>query len=246
MGTRVKGGVALLGTFSKVSMFARALQHTSQATPRRIDRCLLFVIVNSARRAAACIAPQCGIKGASKIRCSPRELHVMVGVGRSRPMNLDAFLKTVRASKQFNYFYHFTDKKNLDSIRARGLLSASELRRLGLIKKVVTGGDAVRLATDIQKGNDQYVCLCFTKNHPMCFVASQRGVDPIEPTWLSINPDVIKLPDVMVTDAPSNQNGVVLQEPSQALDTMHLDAIYQWIDWSLNPDARGPRILAAK
>jgi hypothetical protein len=51
-------------------------------------------------------------------------------------MELDEFLRTVRASKQFNYFYHFTDKKNLDSIRARGLLSTRELRRLGLLKTV--------------------------------------------------------------------------------------------------------------
>src|SRR6266481_3725253 len=101
-------------------------------------------------------------------------------------MDLDAFLTTVRSSKQFNHFYHFTDKKNLGSIRERGLLCTSELRRLGIFDNVVPGGDATSLASDTRNGIDQYVCLCFTKNHPMCHVASERGVDPI---YLSINPD---------------------------------------------------------
>ena len=54
-------------------------------------------------------------------------------------MDLDVFLKTVRASKEWNHFYHFTDKKNLPSIWERGLLSPRELRRLGIIDTVVTG-----------------------------------------------------------------------------------------------------------
>lgn len=158
-------------------------------------------------------------------------------------MDLDKFLKTVRASNQFNHFYHFTDKKNLDSIKALGLLCTSELRRLRLLETVVTGGDATSLATDVQKGNDKYVCLCFTKKHPMYYVASQRGVDP---TWISIDPEVIKLPGVMVTDAPSNQIGVVPQAASQALDNLHLDAIYQRIDWTQHPEARDHRVAAEK
>jgi hypothetical protein len=157
-------------------------------------------------------------------------------------MDLDVFLKTVRESTQINYLCHFTDKKNLPSIRERGLLSARELRRLDIIGTVVTGGDATSLATDIQKGNDQYVCLCFTKAHPMCYVVRQRGVDAV---WLSINPDVIKLPGVMVTDAPSNQNGVVPQGASTALDNLHLDAIYQRTDWSV-PEVYARRIVAEK
>jgi ssDNA thymidine ADP-ribosyltransferase, DarT len=158
-------------------------------------------------------------------------------------MELDAFLTTVRASKQFNHFYHFTDKKNLESIRARGLLCTSELRKLDILKDVVTGGDAASLASDAQNGVDQYVCLCFTKNHPMCHVASGRGVDPV---YLSINPDVIKEKGVMITDAPSNQAGVVPQPASVALDNLHLDTIYQWIDWKLHPEAYDRRIIAEK
>ena len=158
-------------------------------------------------------------------------------------MELDAFLTTVRSSKQFNHFYHFTDKKNLDSIRARGLLCTRELRRLGIFANVVTGGDATSLASDAQNGIDQFVCLCFTTSHPTCYRASQRGVDPV---YLWIDPDVIKEAGVKITDAPSNQNGVIPQAPSAALDNLHLDAIYEWIDWTEHPEAHDQRIIAEK
>jgi hypothetical protein len=138
-------------------------------------------------------------------------------------MELDAFLTTVRSSKQFNHFYHFTDKKNLESIRALGLLCTRELRRLGIFDKAVTGGDATSLASDARNGVAQYVCLCFTTSHPMCYRARERGVDPV---YLSINPDIIKEASVMITDAPSNQNGVVPKAASAGLDNLHLDTIY--------------------
>jgi hypothetical protein len=36
-------------------------------------------------------------------------------------MDLDHFVGRVRASKQLNHLYHFTDKRNLPSIKAHGL-----------------------------------------------------------------------------------------------------------------------------
>lgn len=158
-------------------------------------------------------------------------------------MDLEAFLRTVRQSKQANHFYHFTDRGNLASIGRQGLLCTSELRRLRMIDNVVTGGDANSLASDTRNGTDQYVCLCFTTSHPMCHRARERGCDPV---YLSIDPEIIKLVGVMVTDAPSNQNGVVPQAPSVALDNMHLDCIYQWINWAEHPEAREQRIVAEK
>jgi hypothetical protein len=77
----------------------------------------------------------------------------------------------------------------------------------------------------------------------MCFRATERGLDPI---YLSINPELIKAPGVMITDAPSNQNGVLPQPASTALDNIHLDVIYNWIDWNVHPDARDRRIIAEK
>jgi hypothetical protein len=68
----------------------------------------------------------------------------------------------------------------------------------------------------------------------------------INAVYLSINAEIIKEAGVMITDAPSNQNGVVPQAASTGLDNLHLDPIYQWIDWDLHPEARDQRIIAEK
>lgn len=146
-------------------------------------------------------------------------------------MDLEAFLANhVRSSTQHRRFYHFTDRKNLASIRNHGLLSARELRRLNLIEQVTTGGDANSLAADIAKGTDGYVCLCFTTGHPMQYICrTQRGLDPV---YLHLSPEVIKMPGVMITNAPSNQNGVVPQNAAPALDQLDLEVLYNRTNWS--------------
>ncbi|MBR1156074.1 DarT ssDNA thymidine ADP-ribosyltransferase family protein [Bradyrhizobium sp. JYMT SZCCT0428] len=146
-------------------------------------------------------------------------------------MDLDAFILRVRNSKQFDHFYHFTDKKNLATIKTDGLLCTSELRKLGRLEGITTGGDANSLASDITSGTDQFVCLCLTTNHPMCFRATERGLDPI---YLSIDPDVIKLPGVMITNAPSNQGGVEKVAASIALDRLIHSSFIEHIDNKLD------------
>lgn len=147
-------------------------------------------------------------------------------------MDLDKFIaETLSGGPQHRKFYHFTDKKNLPLVRQHGLLSTNELRRRGLLVDVKTGGDANSLQSDTAKGTDGYVCLCFTRNHPMAHVAmnDERKLDPV---YLEIDPNVIKLPDVMITNAPSNQSGVERVAAALALDELDLDIIYKRTDWS--------------
>jgi ssDNA thymidine ADP-ribosyltransferase, DarT len=147
-------------------------------------------------------------------------------------MDLDKFIAdTLAKSPQHQQFYHFTDRKNLPLIREHGLLSTNELRRRGLFTSVKTGGDATSLQSDRAKGTDGYVCLCFTRNHPMAHVAmnDERKLDPV---YLEVHPSVIKLPDVMITNAPSNQNGVERMAAAGALDGLDLEIIYKRTDWS--------------
>jgi len=147
-------------------------------------------------------------------------------------MDLDNFLtETLAKSTQHQKFYHFTDRTNLPLIRKDGLLSTRELRRLGLLANVKTGGDTNSLQSDSATGTDAYVCLCFTRNHPMAYVAmnDERKLDPV---YLEIDPNVIKLPAVMITSAPSNQNGVQRVAAATALDGLDLEVIYKRTDWS--------------
>lgn len=147
-------------------------------------------------------------------------------------MEFADFLKTVRASQLQSRFFHFTDKKNVDSIRTHGLLSTAELRAQNLFGNVKPGGDANSLESDHKSGTDQYVCLCFTTSHPMCHVA-QNDERKLDPVWLSIDPEIIKVDGVMLTNAPSNQGGVEKVPAAQALDALDLTIIYQWTDWSV-------------
>ena len=57
----------------------------------------------------------------------------------------------------------------------------------------------------------------------------ERKLDPI---YLEIDPQVLKLPDVMITSAPSNQIGVARVAAAEALDGLDLEVIYKWTEWS--------------
>ncbi len=146
-------------------------------------------------------------------------------------MDIDKFLQEIlRRSTQHQRLYHFTDKKNIESIKQHGLLSTSELRTRGLINNVKTGGDANSLASDMAKGTDRYACLCFTNSHPMAYIAeTERGLDPV---YLQIDPQILKVPGAMITNAASNQWGVERVAAATALDSLDLEVLYKRMDWS--------------
>jgi hypothetical protein len=69
-------------------------------------------------------------------------------------------------------FYHFTDTRNLPSIKAHGgLLPWSQIRG----NVVAPGGNDWSHDADAIKGQDNYVHLCFLPEHPMEFVARKDG-----------------------------------------------------------------------
>lgn len=59
----------------------------------------------------------------------------------------------------------------------------------------------------------------------------------LDPTYLHIDPEVIKLPGVMVTSAASNQSGVERKLASVGLDELDLPVVYTWMEW------KDPKIL---
>ena len=71
--------------------------------------------------------------------------------------------------------YHFTDRRNLGSIRKHGgLYCLAELVRLG-IKVPAPGGNDWSHAEDKRRGLDGFVHLCFRENQPMEYRAKQEG-----------------------------------------------------------------------
>jgi hypothetical protein len=125
-------------------------------------------------------------------------------------------------------FYHFTDERNLDSIRAHGLLSMRELRRRDIA--AVTGGNQWSLDADQRAGMDAYVHLCFLRQHPMEWSARQDG-RIAQSRFLRIDPKVMKLPGVMITDQVSNKAGVVAKPANDMIPNLDFQVMYTRTDW---------------
>src|SRR5205085_10715012 len=79
--------------------------------------------------------------------------------------------------KRIPFLYHFTDRRNLDSIRKLGgLYPLAEMRRMG-IDVPAPGGNEWSWDADGIKGFDEFVHLCFRATHPMEFAARAEGAD---------------------------------------------------------------------
>lgn len=77
------------------------------------------------------------------------------------------------------HLYHFTDRRNLRSIRMHGLMSWKELEKNDV--EAIHGGNRVSKDLDERAGLQDYVRLSFTPKHPMMFVCKKDGriKDPI-------------------------------------------------------------------
>lgn len=103
--------------------------------------------------------------------------------------------------------YHFTDERNLQSIKEQGgLLSWAYCENNG-IKIPMPGGGELSRRLDIKKGLQDYVRLSFTKNHPMMFIAKDEG-RITTPVILEIDPEVI----TFETTKFSNKNATITRE----------------------------------
>lgn len=125
-------------------------------------------------------------------------------------------------------FYHFTDTRNLPSIRAHGILSMSELRRRGLA--VAPGGNEWSLDADQRNGMDRYVHLCFFRDHPMEYLATREG-RIIESRYLKIDPVVLKNPGVLISDRVANRADAVPRPAAEMVGKLDLEVIYTRTDW---------------
>jgi ssDNA thymidine ADP-ribosyltransferase, DarT len=138
-----------------------------------------------------------------------------------------AKLQKILADKN-RVLYHFTDTRNLPSIRANGLLSMHELRQRRII--VAPGGNEWSLDADKRSGMDRFVHLCFFEEHPMEYVATKEG--RIEKSrFLRIDPSVLTIDGVMVSTEVSNKAGALPRPADEMLGTLDLEVIYTRTDW---------------
>ncbi|WP_434729182.1 DarT ssDNA thymidine ADP-ribosyltransferase family protein [Pseudomonas soli] len=128
--------------------------------------------------------------------------------------------------------WHFTDKSNLDSIRAHGLLSWSALVAKNIVPPA-PGGNKWSHDADKLASIDDFVHLAFSQGHPMLHVAQndERIKDPV---WLQISLDVLDLPGVKFTKEVANKSGVVLLDNDEAKGSIDLEAILTFIDFKVS------------
>lgn len=126
--------------------------------------------------------------------------------------------------------YHFTDKRNLPSIRELGgLYSLAKLNEMG-VQIAAPGGNEWSHDADAFKGLDVYVHLCFRDSHPMEFRAREenRIADSI---FLHVNPEVLERDGVMFAADVSNKAGVTIHSLKEASEMIDFEVLYSKTDW---------------
>lgn len=148
--------------------------------------------------------------------------------------------------------FHFTDTRNLASIKKHGLLSLEELTSRGL-KPECHGGNDWSHQADRMKGVDKFVHLCPVASHPMEWRARQEGRLK-ETKFLQISLEVLKTPGAMGCVTVSNRGDAEILSIEKALDAIDFHILYAgYIDNKVNPalgkrhsEARKSEILIPK
>ena len=140
--------------------------------------------------------------------------------------NVDKFVEILKNKNL--WFYHFTDTRNLPTIRQKGLLSTHTLKNSGI--QMMPGGNDWSLTADGRSGMDKYVHICFFKEHPMEFIAKKEG--RIESTrFLRIDPSVLQITGTMISDMVSNHANAKPKPPEEIVAKLDLEVIYKRTDW---------------
>ncbi len=144
--------------------------------------------------------------------------------------------------------YHFTDVRNLPSIRARGrggLWSLHKLVEEG-VEIAAPGGNQLSHDLDDALGLDRYVHLSLAPRPPMIKVVRDEGrIDVIR--VLCIDRTVLDLEGVRYTSAVANRNGVELIPVTEAAETGLIDfeVLYERLEWR-DPEVNARRQAAEK
>lgn len=126
--------------------------------------------------------------------------------------------------------YHFTDRRNLASIRELGgLYSLSKLNEMP-VQIPAPGGNDWSHEADARKSLDTYVHLCFREAHPMEFTARQEGRIR-ESIFLQVSPEVLKRDGVKFAADVSNKAGVSIRSLEEAVEIIDFEVLYTKMDW---------------
>lgn len=138
--------------------------------------------------------------------------------------------------------YHFTDVRNINSIKQHGLLSWRELQARGIIPPA-PGANELSHDLDVALDLDQYVHLCLWSEHPMEWRARQDG-RILQSTFLKISTEVLNLPGLLFAADVANKTGVELLDFDAAVQMLDFEAVYRYLDWK-DPEVKA-RVQASR
>lgn len=116
----------------------------------------------------------------------------------SRALKMDASaIQQYLHNAGVSYFYHFTDRRNLASIREHGGLFSWKYCEDHGITIPYTGGSEFSRSLDRSHGLSDYVRLSFCDDHPMAFRLKQDGYDLV---LLKIKIDVASIDTTLFSD----------------------------------------------
>lgn len=118
--------------------------------------------------------------------------------------------------------YHFTDERNLPSIKQRGLVSWQRLVSRRIQHWPASSEDSRRY--DERRNLQDYVRLCLRKEHPMAYIAVREG--RIEKyVWLEISDEVMKWRATLFSDDNAVAHRANIDNnPRTALDSSSIQA----------------------
>ena len=113
--------------------------------------------------------------------------------------------------------YHFTDPRNIESIRRFGLMSWKQLVQRDIKHHPGSNEDSRRI--DARKCLENYVHLCLFPEHSMAELAvKQKRIESF--VWLSIDCSVISLETTQFSDQNATANSAIINhDPKTALSS---------------------------
>lgn len=119
--------------------------------------------------------------------------------------NKEAIIDCLLDNKVFK-LYHFTDYKNIESIKKLGGLYSWDYMLENNIYIPMSGGGQLSRMLDCRYGLENYVRTSICKNHPMMYVALNEGRIS-NPVILEIDPQIASLKDTLYSNMNATKTG---------------------------------------
>lgn len=141
-------------------------------------------------------------------------------------------------------FFHFTDTRNLPSIRGHGLLTLHEIKQRG-IEVAAPGGNGWSNEEDTRRGLDRYVHLCLINEHPMEYVARVVEKRLKETRFVPVRSEILNWEGIRFTAGVANKSGSSLLTLEEACESLDFEVLYYRTNWK-DPEIQKRRNEARK